>query len=158
MSSLPITPRIGPNFATAHLGTFADLRQYCFTASDVPLKLEGKVFLRQLLQLTSSEISLNNLPPQTSIPFYHKHHLNEEIYIFIEGMGEFQVDGQIFSIQPGTIVRVDPEGERCLRNLSLSEDLCWITIQARADSYSGYTIEDGIGIPKPVQWNSIAEQ
>jgi mannose-6-phosphate isomerase-like protein (cupin superfamily) len=140
------------NYAVVHLGKFAELRQFTFATPKFPREVEGKVFLKQLLNLTSAEISLNNLPADKSVPFYHKHRLNEEIYIFVQGQGEFQVDGQIFPVQQGSIVRVAPEGERCLRNVSDKEDLCWIVIQARAGSYSDHTIEDGVGVARKVSW------
>jgi mannose-6-phosphate isomerase-like protein (cupin superfamily) len=93
------------------------------------------------------------LPAKTAIPFLYKHRFNEEIYIFVKGEGEFQVDGCVFSITEGTVVRVDPEGVRCLRNTSETEDLCWIVVQSRAGFYPGHTIQDGVGIRTPVNWD-----
>lgn len=29
------------------------------------------------------------------MPFYHTHRLNEEIYLFLKGVGEFQIDGKV---------------------------------------------------------------
>jgi mannose-6-phosphate isomerase-like protein (cupin superfamily) len=153
MAQVTPTVRTGQNFAVADMGLFSELRQFTFELPENHLKLEGKLFLKQILALTSSEISFNNLPPKTSVPFYHKHRLNEEIYIFIRGQGEFQVDGFVFSVGEGTVVRVDPEGERCIRNISGGEDLCWIVIQSRAGSYSNHTIQDGFGIQKRVSWD-----
>lgn len=153
MAQTQPTARSGKNFAVADLGQFAKLRQFTFEAPAAPIKLEGKVFLKQLLNLSSAEISFNNLPPNTSVPFYHKHHLNEEIYIFIQGKGEFQVDDCVFTVGEGTVVRVDPQGERCLRNTSEDEeDLCWIVIQSRAGSYPDHTIQDGFGVQRRVSW------
>ncbi|GAB4370303.1 MAG: hypothetical protein Kow00121_10900 [Elainellaceae cyanobacterium] len=146
------TAKTGKNFAVTDLGLFSDLRQFTFAMPDAPMKLEGKIFLKQILNLTSSEISVNNLPPKASVPFYHKHRLNEEIYIFVQGFGEFQVDDCVFAVQQGTIVRVDPEGERCMRNTSATDDLCWIVIQSRSGSYSDHTIQDGFGVQKRVRW------
>ena len=105
-----------------------------------------------MLNLTGAEISLNRLPPKKSVPFYHKHQLNEEIYIFIDGEGEFQIDDRVFPIQEGTIVRVDPEGIRCFRNTSETQALTFIAIQVRKNSYQGKTIEDGIPVEKRVSW------
>jgi mannose-6-phosphate isomerase-like protein (cupin superfamily) len=152
MSSVNLTAEAGRNFAVVDVGLFSDLQQFIFKAPGVPIELEGKVFLKEALNLTSAEISFNNLPPATSIPFYHKHRLNEEIYIVVRGEGEFQVDDDIFAVKEGTVVRVDPEGERCLRNTSDTEPLYWIVIQARANSYSDHTIQDGVGVQKPVSW------
>lgn len=154
MAQVTPTARTGQNFAVADFGLFSDLRQFVFEAPEVPLALEGKVFLKQILNLSSAEISFNNLPPNTSVPFYHKHRLNEEIYIFIQGNGEFQVDNCVFQVSEGTVVRVDPDGERCIRNTSNNEDLGWIVIQSRAGSYPDHTIQDGFGVQKRVSWVS----
>ncbi len=152
MTQSSLASKTGQNFAVADLGLFTQLHQFTFEALGNPIKLEGKVFLKQLLNLTSAEISLNNLPPGKSVPFYHKHRLNEEIYIFIRGKGEFQVDDCVFPVSEGTVVRVDPEGERCLRNTSDAEDLCCIVIQSRVGSYADHTIQDGFGVQKRVSW------
>jgi mannose-6-phosphate isomerase-like protein (cupin superfamily) len=149
-----VSTRTGQNFTVADLGSFSELQQFTFAPQTVPIKLEGKVFLKQILNLSSAEISLNTLPPNTSVPFYHKHHLNEEIYIFVKGKGEFQVDDTVFAIGEGTTVRIDPEGERCLRNTSNTEALVWIVIQSRAGSYSDHTIQDGFAVQKPVRWRN----
>lgn len=146
------TARAGKNFAVVDLGAFSEFNQFIFTAPGIPFEVEGKVFLNQLLNLTSAEISLNKLPPAKSIPFYHKHRLNEEIYIFLQGEGEFQVDDRIFSVREGTVVRVDCDGERCCRNTSKVEDLFFIVIQSRAGSYCEHTIQDGVSVQKRVSW------
>jgi mannose-6-phosphate isomerase-like protein (cupin superfamily) len=152
MTQVSPTARTGQSFAVTDLGLFSELRKFTFEAADAPIKLEGKIFLKQILELSSAEVSCNNLPPNTSIPFYHKHRLNEEIYIFVQGLGEFQVDEYVFPVSEGTIVRVDPEGERCMRNTSKTEDLCWVVIQSRKGSYSDHTIQDGYGVQKKVSW------
>lgn len=92
--------RYGPNedhqwaaFTAADLGPFSQLDQYQYKHPALPRETDGKLFLNKLLGLTSSEISLNKLPPRTSMPFYHTHRLNEEIYTFLKGEGEFQIDG-----------------------------------------------------------------
>jgi mannose-6-phosphate isomerase-like protein (cupin superfamily) len=147
-----LIPKTGENFAVADLGEFSQLQQYVFEHQKARLEVEGKIFLKQLLSLTSAEISLNTLPPKRSIPFYHKHKLNEEIYIFVRGKGEFQVDETVFVVGEGTVVRVDPDGERCLRNTSDVEGLSYIVIQSKVNSQPDRTIEDGLGVQKQVSW------
>ena len=150
LNQIPI--QTGHNYTAVNLGVFTQLHQYVYQAPGIPFAWEGKVFLQQLLNLTSGEISLNKLSPQSSIPFYHKHRENEEVYIFVGGEGEFQVDGNIFPIGEGSVIRVAPDGERCLRNSSTNEDLCWIVIQSRVNSHEGGTIEDGYRVKKAVTW------
>jgi mannose-6-phosphate isomerase-like protein (cupin superfamily) len=141
----------GENFSVANVGSFSELDEFTFEAANLPLKVQGKVFLKELLSLTSAEISFNSIPPGKSIPFYHKHRFNEEIYIFIRGAGEFQVDNVVFPVTEGTVVRVDCEGERCWRNTS-DADLHCITIQARAGSFPNHTIQDGLKVERAVSW------
>ncbi|PSF35182.1 cupin domain-containing protein [Aphanothece hegewaldii CCALA 016] len=144
--------KTGENFTVADVGEFSQLHQYVFEHHKKGVAIEGKIFLKQLLSLTSAEVSLNTLSPKTSIPFYHKHKLNEEIYIFVRGVGEFQVDEQVFTVSEGTVVRVAPDGVRCIRNTSDVEGLNYIVIQSQVNSFLDSTIADGIGVPKQVSW------
>jgi mannose-6-phosphate isomerase-like protein (cupin superfamily) len=144
----------GRSFSAADLGDLADLDNFRFTHPALPFEVAGKVFLKSILGLTSAEISLNRLPPNTSMPFHHRHRKNEEIYVFIGGTGEFSIDGQRFPVREGTVVRVAPEGVRCWRNLS-GEPLYYIVIQAPAGGYgSDSTIDDGEAVRKPGAWEA----
>lgn len=111
----------------------------------------GKYFLKDRLELTGMEVSLNQLPEGGSIPFYHTHRENEELYLFTGGRGQFQVDGQIFDVKEGTAIRVSPEGERTLRNNGIG-DLFFIVIQAQAGSLKQWVMTDGVILDKPVTW------
>jgi mannose-6-phosphate isomerase-like protein (cupin superfamily) len=152
MAQTHSTVHTGQNFARVDMGAFADLTQHVFTMPNSSFQVAGKAFLHNRLGLTSAEISLNYLPPKKSIPFYHKHRQNEEIYIFLQGQGEFQVDGQFFGVTQGSVVRVDPAGERCIRNVSDTDELCFIVIQARAGSYPDHTVQDGVSVERRVSW------
>lgn len=153
MTSAPLAPKFGSHFAWVELGSLTDLSRFAYEEEGAPFKLPGKVFIKQVLKLTSAEISFNTLPPRKSYPFYHKHQLNEEIYVFYQGEGEFQVDNCVFRVTEGSVVRVDPEGIRCMRNTSADSHLGWIVLQGRAGSYlEQHTIQDGIGLPQRVSW------
>lgn len=99
--------------------------------------------LHELLSLTGTEVSINNLPAGVSIPFVHAHKNNEELYIVLSGKGSFFVDGEEFLISEGDYLRVDPKGERCLKAADDSA-LRYLCIQSRAGSLQGYTMSDGI--------------
>ncbi len=99
--------------------------------------------LHELLSLTGTEVSINNLPAGVSIPFAHAHTNNEELYIVLSGKGSFFVDGEEFLISEGDCLRVDPKGERCLKAADDSA-LRYLCIQSRAGSLQGYTMSDGI--------------
>lgn len=99
--------------------------------------------LHELLSLTGTEVSINNLPAGVSIPFVHAHTNNEELYIVLSGKGSFFVDGEEFLISEGDCLRVDPKSERCLKAADDSA-LRYLCIQSRAGSLQGYTMSDGI--------------
>lgn len=141
----------GENFTFARFGPVEELAQYAVTHPLTGREIPAKLFLHAPLELTGMEISLGMLPPGISIPFYHKHKQNEEVYLFLSGSGQFSIDGEIVPLSPGSAVRVAPEGVRCCRNTS-SEMMFYIVIQAKAGSLEQWTATDGVGVPDPVTW------
>lgn len=152
MSQTCCKTEVQKKYSSAHLGAFEQLSQYQFSHDALPFKVEGKVFLNRLMNLTSAEVSLNRLPPNSGMPFCHRHQKNEEIYVFVRGKGEFQVDGESFPVEEGSVVVVSPEGSRCWRS-GPDEPLHFIVIQAPAGRYdAGADISDGVGVAGPVVW------
>lgn len=139
------------NYSVNHAGAFSNFGNVTEGV------LKGKIFLKDFLKLTSMEVSLNNLPPKAEIPFYHKHQENEELYIFLKGHGQFQVDGNDLDVFEGTSVRIAPDGVRALRNTSASEDLYFIVIQAKENSLTQWVESDGVILEQPVEWGKSVE-
>ncbi len=141
----------GQNFTVAHIGQWTQLGNYTFKHPKLPGTYPGKLFLKNILKLTGMEVSLNKLPPGTQMPFHHKHQEHEELYLFIKGKGQFQIDGKVVDVGEGTAIRVAPDGVRIWRNNS-SEDLYFVVIQAKAKSLSREDISDGMGVGNRVEW------
>lgn len=116
-------------------------------------EIRGKHFLKDKVGLTGCEISINSLPPGVSMPFHHTHQQNEEVYVFIQGKGQMQVDGDIIDVQEGSIVRISPNGLRTWRNNS-DEPLLYIVAQMRENSLNQYGIGDGVVPDQAVTWPS----
>lgn len=112
--------------------------------------LDRKLFVGKPLGFTGMEVSLNRVPPGQGVPFMHRHRLHEEMYLFLRGQGEFQVDDTLFPVQAGTVVRVDPEAVRGWHNTG-SDDLYCIVIQANAGSLTG---DDGIRLDDAPNWEA----
>ncbi|WP_295902425.1 cupin domain-containing protein [uncultured Bdellovibrio sp.] len=138
----------GNNFAFTDFGPFANIDQYFFEHPKLGTKVPGKNFLKEILDLSSMEVSINKLPPGGAMPFSHKHRENEELYLFLKGKGEFCVDGEWFDVQEGSAVRVSPDGVRTWRS-SKADELVFIVIQAKAGTMNGNTIEDGVRVSQP---------
>ena len=105
---------------------------------------EGKVFVKEALGETSCEISFGSLAPGQAVPFFHSHKANEENYIILSGSGSFQVDGDVFAVAEGSVVRVATGCDRNIRNTAQVGNLVYICIQAREGSLGGYTMTDGV--------------
>lgn len=132
----------GKNHKAIDIGSFEKLNDFEYIHEKLKHTLQGKLFVGEYLGSTGSEISFRDLPPNTTIPFLHKHHKHEEIYIVLKGYGKFQLDDTIFAIKEGSVIRVSPDGSRTLRNDS-EESMIYMVIQSHADTLEGYTISDG---------------
>ena len=141
----------GKSFSLVHAGAFKDLHQYKIKHPKMDREARGKLFLNKLLGLTGMEVSFGKLPAGAAIPFLHKHKLNEELYIFVGGKGQIQIDGEILDVSEGTAVRISPDGARSARSSS-DEDLYYIVIQAKEGSLGPHTFDDGVPVDQPVTW------
>ena len=115
--------------------------------------MKGKVFAGSALKATGSEISFQYLNPGEGTPFLHSHKQHEELYVIVKGEGEYQVDGNVFPVSEGTVVRVAPDGVRALRNNG-KEAMVMMCVQYRAGSFGK---EDDIAADAnisdaPVNW------
>ena len=137
----------GKNFTLMEVGPFESLLKQDYKGG------KGKVFVGSELGLTGCEVSLNRLPAGTGISFVHAHKKNEELYIITGGNGMFFVDGDEFSIQEGSMVRVVPAGERALK--AGDKDLYFICIQAQEGTLTQATREDGIRLSTKASWMDI---
>jgi len=135
----------GENHSAINLGQFDSLMEHSYLHPKLHKEIEGKVFAGEILGTTGAEISFQTLPPYEDISFKHQHHNNEEIYIFLKGSGQFQVDNDLFDVSEGSVIRVSPSGKRTYRNTS-DKPLIFICIQAKANSLDGYFIEDGFRV------------
>lgn len=142
----------GKNFSLAKIGGIDAWKSYSAKIKALPgVEVPGKLFLNPILGLTGMEVSVNCLPAGVAVPFYHKHHLHEELYLFLKGRGQFQIDGKTIEIHEGTALRVSPDGERTWRNNS-TEDLFYIVIQATEFSIATEGTGDGYSVQRKVVW------
>jgi len=128
-----ITTSSGASFTAARLGPLAQVDRYELTLPMFRRAITGKVFLKELLGLTGMEVSVTKLPAGAAIPFLHRHRAHEELYVFIGGRGQMQVDGETIEVEEGSVVRVATGGARTIR-AAADEELRYLCIQAREGS------------------------
>lgn len=127
----------GVNFSATHVGNIAEFRR--------------KLFLKESIKSTATEVSVTSLALQTQIPILHFHKKNEEMYIILTVKGDFMVDDISFPINSGSIIRVAPAGKRSMRNTS-DEPMVYLCIQAKAGSLEETTHDDGVTVREEQKW------
>ena len=140
----------GRNFSAISVGKLNELSEYVLQLGP-DVKIPGKVFGGASLHATGGEFSFQVFQPGTETGFLHTHKVHEELYFFLSGRGEFQVDGQVIPVAEGSVVRVAPEGERSVRNNG-TEPLVMLCVQYRGNTFTEADAMDGNILQKPVKW------
>lgn len=138
------------NYTAVNFGRLADLKDYVLEMGP-EVKIPGKVFGGASVQATGSEFSFQMFQPGTETGFLHTHKSHEELYFFLAGEGEFQVDGKVFPVKEGSVVRVAPAGKRSVRNNG-AEPLVMLCIQYKAAAFTPEDASDGNILNEPVKW------
>ena len=115
--------------------------------------IQGKVFAGQAVGATGSEFSFQTLVPGQDSGFLHTHKTHEELYFILKGEGQYQVDGEIFPVSEGTIIRVAPDGKRALKNTD-NENLTMLCIQYKANAFTeaDSPMTDGTILQEELKW------
>lgn len=140
----------GNNFAAINIGQMSELGEYELSLAP-NVKIPGKVFGGTALGTTGGEFSFQVFQPGSESGFYHTHKNHEELYFFIAGHGEYQVDGQNIPVCEGSVVRVSPNGKRTVRNTG-TEPLVMLCVQYRGATFTADDAADGIILNEPVKW------
>lgn len=144
------TIETGANFSAADFGHLADIKDYVLQLGP-DIKIPGKVFGGRAVGATGAEFSLQVFAPGQETGFLHTHRNHEELYFFLSGEGQFQVDGDVFPVGEGSVVRVAPAGRRSVRNNGTAP-LVMLCVQYRADTFGADDATDGNILAEPVQW------
>lgn len=140
----------GEHYTAATIGKLDGLGEYVYSLPS-GMEIPGKVFIGEALQCTGTEVSFQLMPPGGGIDFLHTHRQNEELYIVLKGNGEYQVDGQLFPVGEGDIVRVAAPGKRSWRNTG-KEPVIMLVIQSKSGSLSQLEGADGVLVKEPPRW------
>lgn len=138
------------NFSAINVGKLNELGDYVLEVAP-GVKIPGKIFCGTSLGTTGCEFSFQSFAPGTQTGFLHTHKTHEELYFFLSGNGEFQVDGQVIPVSEGSVVRVSPAGKRSVRN-SGTTPLIMLCVQYRDNTFSPEDASDGVILNEPVEW------
>ena len=138
------------NFSAINVGKMSEIKDYVLELGP-EVKIPGKVFGGAALKATGGEFSFQVFQPDTETGFLHTHKTHEELYFFLGGSGEFQVDGQVFPVSEGSVVRVAPAGKRSVRNNGTAP-LVMLCVQYRGNTFTAEDAADGNILSEPVKW------
>ena len=138
------------NATAIDLGPLAEIKDYVLELGP-EVKIPGKVFGGAAVKTGGADFSLQVFAPGAEGGFYHTHKEHEELYFFLSGEGEYQVDGMNIPVKEGSVVRVAPAGKRAVRNTG-SSPLTMLCIQYKADKPGSVTPADGTILNEPVKW------
>ena len=141
----------GKNYTAVNIGKFSEVKDYVLKMGDI--EIPGKVFVGEALRATGSELSFQSLVPGQDSGFLHTHKTHEELYFILKGEGEYQVDGEVFPVSEGSVVRVAPEGKRALKNTGNCE-MIMLCIQYKANSFTAddSPAGDGVILNDKLEW------
>lgn len=109
--------------------------------SKVSVKPEARTELHDKLSLTGAEVSINNMPAGSGVPFVHAHKNNEEIYAILSGKGKAVIDGETVELAAGDWLRIAPPAKRQFF-AAADSDISYICIQVKENSLGAYTGDD----------------
>lgn len=140
------------NYTAINVGKLSEVSDYVLQLAP-EVKIPGKVFGGAATGATGAEFSLQVFQPGSETGFLHTHKRHEELYFFLGGTGEMQIDGTIIPLKEGTVVRVAPAGRRAVRNNG-TEPLVMLCVQYQANTFTDAdtVAADGTILPDPVQW------
>ena len=138
------------NFTAVDFGKLSELNDYVLELGP-EVKIPGKVFGGQSVEATGAEFSFQSFAPGTETGFLHTHKNHEELYFFLSGNGEYQVDGHVFPVGEGSVVRVAPAGRRSVRNNG-TEPLVMLCVQYRGATFTADDATDGVILNDKVEW------
>lgn len=140
----------GAGYTCISVGKMAELSEHVLELGP-EVKIPGKVFAGAAAGTTGAEFSFQSFPAGAETGFLHTHRTHEELYIFLSGEGQMQVDGEIFPVAEGSVVRVAPAPKRSVRNTG-NEPLVMICIQYKEASFTADDATDGEILAEPVVW------
>lgn len=142
----------GKNFSAVNVGAMSEIIEHELPMGP-DMTIQGKVFVGQAVGTTGSEFSFQTLVPGQDSGFLHTHKTHEEIYIILRGKGQYQVDGEIFPVREGSVIRVAPDGKRALKNTG-DKDLTMLCVQYKAGAFTeaDSPMTDGVILQESLKW------
>ncbi len=110
---------------------------------------EWLTLFKNKLNLKGVGLGMSRIPAGMGYTFMHRHELQEEVYIVVNGKGIIHINGKDIELSPGDIIKVDPKDNRALKAAEDSDLVCLIVGAVPAKGFpreedSNSLIDDGL--------------
>ena len=105
------------------------------------------------MELQYMGLTVNSLVAGEEAPYWHKHAIVEELYIFVHGKGQMGLNYDCVDVTAGTIVRVSPDTWikwRCDPNST--EELRWFCVRAGGMELPDSPNDATKDVERPMPW------
>jgi len=142
MSDYEVVEIGAPSQWRAHFGGFDEARSR-----------QGRRIVDHELTAQFIGMSANALAPGEDVGYWHVHAKVEELYVFLDGLGEMGLDDDVVTVSAGSVVRVGQGVLRTWRALPDSPtDLKWLCIRAGGEELPHFP-NDSQRVPdRPMPW------
>lgn len=116
---------------------------------------EGKRFVEKDLGSQFAGLSVNATEPGGESPFWHRHAKLEEMYIILDGRGEFAIGEDVLPIGPGSVVRAGTDVWHALRCLPDSPvPLKWLCVRSAGEQLATVGKDAELDRERPFPWSA----
>ncbi|WP_127794614.1 cupin domain-containing protein [Agromyces sp. LHK192] len=114
---------------------------------------DGRRVVDHELTMQFIGMTANAMAPGEEAGYWHRHSRVEELYVFLEGHGQFAVDDDVLDVGPGTVVRVGQGAWRTWRcPPEQSGELRWLCIRAGGSELPHLPDDSERGLDRPMPW------
>ncbi|WP_417554848.1 cupin domain-containing protein [Microbacterium sp.] len=115
---------------------------------------KGKQFLEKEVGAQFAGISVNTTEPGGESAYWHSHAKLEEIYVIVDGRGEFALGDEVLALEAGTVVRVAPGVMHALRALPDSTPMRWFCVRSAGEALVEVGHDGVVDRERAFPWNA----
>lgn len=128
----------------SHFGGFAPSRSR-----------DGRRIVDHELAMQYIGLSANALEPGEEAGYWHTHSRVEELYVFLEGIGQMGIDDEVVDVGPGTVIRIGQDVWRTWRAKPDSPtQLRWLCIRAGGEALPRIPDDGERADDRPMPWGA----
>lgn len=92
--------------------------------------------ISEMVGLTQIGAALTEVPPGKSACPFHVHHVEDEMFFILEGVGEYRFGEEVYAVKPGDILGAPRGGKKFAHKLTNTgtDVLKYLAISSKADT------------------------